>query len=204
MEEYRRVNVSASLNLARQAASSGVKRFIFISSIKVHGEQTPIGEPFTLGDPLAPEDPYGVSKLEAEIGLEQIANETGMELVIIRPPLGYGVGVKGNFATLMKFVVRGLPLPLAGIHNKRSFVGLDNLVDLIITCIEHPSAANQVFLAGDGQDLSTTELLRLASKAAGVRSRLVPLPISLLSFGAKLIGEETCFAQAHWLSTCGH
>lgn len=189
LAEFRRVNVDSTLNLARQAAASGVKRFIFLSSIKVNGEQTSICKPFTADDSPAPKDYYGISKLEAERGLQQIVNETGMEVVIIRPPLVYGPGVKGNFASLIKLVIKGLPLPLGGIYNQRSLVALDNLVDLIITCIDHPAAANQVFLAGDGQDLSTTELLRGVARAAGVPSRLVPIPNSLLILVAFFLGK---------------
>jgi len=188
--EYRRVNVDGTLNLARQTAAAGVDRFIFISSIKVNGEQTPLGQPFTADDTAAPEDAYGISKWEAEQGLKKIAAETGMEVVIIRPPLVYGPNVKGNFASMINLVERGFPLPLGAIHNQRSLVALDNLVDLTITCIDHPAAANQVFLAGDGQDLSTTELLRGVAKAAGKRSRLIPFPSSLLMLAATLLGKK--------------
>ncbi len=190
LAEYRKVNVEGTLNLARQAAKAGVSRFIYISSIKVNGEQTPLGKPFTADDVPAPEDPYGVSKLEAETGLREIASETGMEVVIIRPPLVYGPGVKGNFASMIKLVEKGLPLPLGAIHNKRSLVALDNLVDLIITCINHPAAANQVFLAGDGQDVSTTELLRGVGRAMGMPVRLIPVPAGMLMFGAGLLGKK--------------
>ncbi|MFX1712296.1 UDP-glucose 4-epimerase family protein [Stutzerimonas stutzeri] len=190
LAEYRRVNVEGTLNLARQAVAAGVKRFIFISSIKVNGEATANGKPFCADDQPAPEDAYGLSKLEAEEGLMKLAAETGMELVIIRPPLVYGQGVKGNFASMIKLVEKGLPLPLGAIHNKRSLVGIDNLVDLIIRCIDHPAAANQVFLAGDGEDLSTTELLRGVGKAMGYPARLIPVPAGLLQFGATLLGKK--------------
>lgn len=190
LAEYRKVNVEGTLNLARQAAKAGVSRFIYISSIKVNGEQTPQDTPFTADDVPAPEDPYGVSKLEAETGLHEIASETGMEVVIIRPPLVYGPGAKGNFASMIKLVEKGLPLPLGAIHNKRSLVALDNLVDLIITCIDHPAAANQVFLAGDGQDVSTTELLRGVGRAMDKPARLIPVPAGMLMFGAGLLGKK--------------
>lgn len=190
LAEYRRVNVDGTLNLARQAAEAGVKRLIFISSIKVNGEQTPLSQPFTAEDTPAPEDAYGISKWEAEQGLQKLASETGMEVVIIRPPLVYGPGVKGNFATIAKLVAKGLPLPLGAIHNQRSLVALDSLVDLIVTCIDHPAAANQVFLAGDGSDLSTTELLQGVAKAMSVPSRLIPVPTSILTFFAKLLGKK--------------
>ena len=190
LEEYRRVNVDGTLNLARQASVAGVKRFIFISSIKVNGEQTPLGQPFAADDMAAPKDAYGITKWEAEQGLGKIAAETDMEIVIVRPPLVYGPGVKGNFASIIKLVEKGFPLPLGAIHNQRSLVALDNLVDLIITCIDHPAAANQVFLAGDGQDLSTTELLLGLAKAAGKRSSLIPIPSFLLMLAATLFGKK--------------
>jgi len=190
LAEYRRVNVEGTLNLARQAAEAGVKRFIFISSIKVNGEQTSLGSSFTADDYPAPEDAYGISKFEAEQGLQKLAEEACMEVVIIRPPLVYGVGVKGNFATMTKLVSKGIPLPLGAVENKRSFVSVHNLVDLITTCIEHPAAANQVFLAGDGQDLSSTELLRGIAKAMEMPARLIPVPTSLLMLGAKLLGKK--------------
>ncbi|RRV12924.1 SDR family oxidoreductase [Stutzerimonas xanthomarina] len=190
LTEYRRVNVEGTLNLARQAAAAGIKRFIYISSIKVNGESTPLDKPFAFSDAPAPEDPYGLSKLEAERGLIQLAAHTGMEVVIIRPPLVYGPGVKGNFASMIKLVEKGLPLPLGAIHNKRSLVGIDNLVDLIIRCIDHPAAANQVFLAGDGEDISTTELLRGVGRAMGKPARLIPVPAGLLQFGATLLGRK--------------
>lgn len=190
LAEYRKVNVEGTLNLARQAAAAGVKRFIFISSIKVNGEQTPLGKPFTADDAAVPEDAYGISKWEAEQGLQQLAAEIGMEVVIIRSPLVYGPGVKGNFASMIKLVEKGLPLPLGAIHNRRSLVALDNLVDLIITCIDHPAAANQVFLAGDGEDVSTTELLRGVAKAAGKPCWLLPVPAGLLQLGATALGKK--------------
>jgi nucleoside-diphosphate-sugar epimerase len=177
--------------LAKQAAIAGVKRFIFISSIKVNGEKTSLGMPFTTDDVPAPEDAYGISKLEAELGLQQLASDCGMEVVIIRPPLIYGPNVKGNFAYMINLLDRELPLPLGAIHNLRSLVALDNLVDLIITCIDHPAAANQLFLAGDGQDLSTTELLRGVSRAMGKPSRLLPVPESLLMLAATLLGKKS-------------
>jgi len=190
LAEYRKVNVDGTVNLARQAVAAGVKRFIFISSIKVNGETTVNGRAFGADDKPAPEDAYGLSKLEAERGLTDIAAETGMEVVILRPPLVYGPGVKGNFASMIKLVEKGLPLPLGAIHNKRSLIGIDNLVDLIIRCIDHPAAANQVFLAGEGEDLSTTELLRGVGQAMGKPARLIPVPAGLLQFGAMLLGKE--------------
>lgn len=190
LSEYRSVNVSGTLNLARQAAQRGVKRFIFISSVKVNGEQTCLGFPFRVEDTPAPEDPYGISKYEAESGLIEIAEVTGMEVVVIRPPLVYGPGVKGNFASMINIVRRGVPIPFGAIANKRSLVGIDNLVDLIVTCIEHPKAANQIFLVSDGKDLSTPELLRAVAQAMGGRSRLIPVPGSILTLCASVLGKR--------------
>lgn len=190
LAEYRKVNVEGTRNLARQAAKAGARRFIFISSIKVNGEGTPLSGPYNANDKPAPEDPYGISKFEAEQALWEVSRDSGMEVVIIRPPLVYGPGVKGNFANMIKLVDKGLPLPLGAIHNKRSLVALDNLVDLVITCVDHPAAANQVFLAGDGQDLSTTELLQGVGKAVGKPARLIPVPAGMLMFGASLLGKK--------------
>ncbi|MDO6443705.1 SDR family oxidoreductase [Marinobacter sp. 2_MG-2023] len=190
LTEYRRVNVEGTLNLARQAVDAGVRRFVFISSIKVNGEQTRNNLPFTEKDRPAPQDAYGISKLEAERGLLALSDESDIEVVIIRPPLVYGPGVKGNFGSMINLVEKGLPLPLGAVNNKRSLVALDNLVDLIITCIDHPSAVNQIFLAGDGEDLSITELLKGLAKASGKVSKLVPVPAGFLMFGAKVLGKK--------------
>jgi nucleoside-diphosphate-sugar epimerase len=189
LAEFRKVNVEGTLNLARQAAAAGVKRFIFMSSVKVNGEVTALGSPFTEQNIANTQDAYAVSKYEAEQGLLEIAQQTGMEVVIIRPPLVYGAGVKANFASMMRVVKRGLPLPLGAIHNKRSFVSVQNLVSLIMCCIDHPAAANQVFLVSDGYDLSTTELLRECAKALAVKSRLIPVPQKIIEFGANLVGK---------------
>ena len=188
LAEYRRVNVDGTLNLARQAAAADVKRFIFISSIGVNGNVSTC--PFTEDDTPEAADLYAQSKWEAEQGLWEIQRETGIEVVIIRPPLVYGPDAPGNFGSLMRWAKKGIPLPLGAIHNQRSLVALDNLVDLIITCIDHPAAANQVFLAGDGQDLSTTELLRGVARAMGKPSRLIPVPSSLLMLGATVMGKK--------------
>lgn len=191
LAEYRRVNVEGTLNLARQAASAGIRRFVFISSIKVNGEATALGQPFTADDTPAPEDAYGLSKAEAEAQLRQVARETGMEVTIIRPPLIYGAGVKGNFASLISWVNRGLPLPLGGVtQNRRSLVGLDNLVDLILVCADHPKAANQTFLISDGEDLSTAELLKKIGTASGRAARLLWVPPRFISFLAGLVGND--------------
>ena len=189
LQEFRRVNVQGTLQLARQAAAAGVRRFVFISSIKVNGEATQPGHPFTADDVPAPMDAYGVSKMEAELGLREMAAQTGMELVIIRPPLVYGPGVRANFHAMMRWLARGMPLPLGAIHNLRSLVALDNLVDLIVTCIHHPAAANQTFLVSDGEDLSTSQLLRRMGQALGEPARLIPVPPALLKLGAALLGK---------------
>jgi nucleoside-diphosphate-sugar epimerase len=157
----------------------------------VNGEQTQKDQPFTEADQPQPEDSYGRSKWEAEEGLIKISQKTGMEVVIIRPPLVYGPGVKGNFDSLMRLVATGLPLPLGNINNKRSLVGLENLIDFIMTCIEHPAAANQAFFVSDGNDLSTSELLRVIAKAMGKPSRMLPVPLSLLEAGANLFGKKS-------------
>jgi len=186
---FRAVNMDGTLNLARQAAAAGVKRFVFISSVKVNGESTPLGRAFTETDALSPQDAYGLSKHEAEEGLRQLSDDTSMEVVVIRPPLVYGPGVKANFAALMRAVQRSWLLPLGAVHNQRSLVALDNLVDFIVTCITHPQAANQTFLVSDGQDLSTTELVRGMAQAAGVPARLLPVPVWALQAGALLLGK---------------
>ena len=189
LAEFRRINVQGTLNLARKAAAAGMRRFIFISSIKVNGEGTKLGVPYSANDLPAPVDPYGISKMEAEAGLRRISWDTGMEVVIIRPPLVYGHGVKANFAALMRAVQRGWPLPLGAVHNQRSLVALGNLVDFIVKCISHPQAANQTFLVSDGQDLSTTELVRGMARAAKVPARLLPVPVWVLQAGATLLGK---------------
>lgn len=189
LSDFRNVNVDGTLNLARQAAAAGVKRFIFLSSIKVNGEFTLPNQPFKANE-ANPQDPYGISKHEAEIGLRDIAAETGMEVVIIRPPLIYGAGVKANFASLSRIVKAGMPLPLGSvINNRRSFVSLQNLIDLIITCIDHPKAANQTFLVSDDDDVSTSELIRKIAKAQNVPTRLFPVPIIFLKSLAKVFGK---------------
>lgn len=190
LTEYRRVNVEGSMHLAKQAAKAGVRRFIFISSIKVNGEGRKNNHAYFYDDQPAPEDAYGISKAEAEAGLRQIAAETGMEIVIIRPTLVYGPGVKGNFSALMGLACRGLPLPLGAIHNCRSMVALDNLIDLIITCIDHPNAVNQTFLVSDDQDVSTTELLQKVAYAFGKKARLLPIPMSWMQSVASLLGKQ--------------
>lgn len=188
--EYFQVNVASTLNLAEQAAAAGVKRFIFISSIKVNGESTLPGAPFTADQPASPVDPYGVSKFKAEQGLRELAGRTSMEVVIIRPVLVYGPGVKANFLNMIRWLDKGVPLPLGSVNNRRSLVALDNLVDLIATCALHPAAANQTFLVSDGCDLSTTDLLRQVAKSLGKPARLLPVPVWLLTAAASAIGKK--------------
>lgn len=188
LSEFRAVNTEGTLNLACQAAEAGIKRFIFLSSIGVNGISNTSA--FSIYDSPAPTEDYAVSKLEAEIGLRKIAEETGMEVVIIRPPLVYGPNAPGNFGKLAKLTSKNLPLPFGAIHNKRSLVAVDNLVDLIVTCIDHPDAANQTFLVSDDHDVSTTELLREMTLAAGKKPRLLPVPISWLQLAGKLTGKQ--------------
>jgi len=187
---YRAANTHSTLRLAQQAASAGVRRFVFVSTLKVHGEKSLPRQAFTEAMAPAPADPYALSKHEAELGLRAIAEQTGMEVVIIRPPLVYGPGVKANFAALMRAVARGWPLPLGAIDNRRSLVALDNLVDFILTCLDHPAAANQTFLVSDGEDLSTPDLLRRLGVALGRPARLLPVPAPLLIAGAALLGRR--------------
>lgn len=189
LEKFREVNTLGTLNLARQAAEAGVGRFIFISSIKVNGESTLNGTRFSSGDEYNAEDPYGISKAEAEGGLLQLAKETGMEVVIIRPPLVYGPGVKGNFLNLLKLSQLPIPLPFGLVNNQRSMVYLDNLVDLIITCIDHPKAANKIFLASDGDDLSLASLLILIRGAMNKPPLLLPVPLGLFRLLGRLLGR---------------
>lgn len=202
LAEFRKVNTEGALNLARQAARAGVGRFVFVSSVKVNGESTPADKPFTPEDAFVPSDAYGLSKYEAEVGLRKIAQETGMEVVIVRPPLVYGPGVKANFAAMMCWVKRGVPLPLGGIrNNRRSLVSLDNLVDLIVVCTKHPKAANETFLVSDDDDMSTAELLGYMARALAVSNRALPIPVAWIEFAAKLIGRPA-IAQRLCASLC--
>jgi nucleoside-diphosphate-sugar epimerase len=190
LQEFRRVNVEGTLNLARQAVAAGVKRFIFLSSIKVNGEESLPGHPYHADDTPAPADPYGISKYEAEQGLLALARQTGLEVVIIRPVLVYGPGVKANFLSMVLWLSRGVPLPLGALtSNRRSMVALDNLVDLILTCAAHPSAANQIFLVSDGEDLSTTDLLQRTARSMHKKALLVPVPARMLQWTAKVLGK---------------
>ena len=191
LSEFRAINTDGTLKLAEQAAQAGVKRFIFVSSIKVNGESTTGKQPFSDADEPASEDPYGISKAEAEQQLLELGEQTGMEIVIIRPPLVYGEGVKANFASLMKLVGKGLPLPFRLItKNKRSLVSVYNLVDLIKVCIEHPNAANKVFLASDDHDLSTAEMVALMAKVQGKPNLALPVPEWCFKLAGKILDKQ--------------
>lgn len=191
LEEYREVNTRGTVNLARQAAQAGVKRFIFISSIKVNGEGTERDKPFTSFDAHAPEDDYGLSKAEAEQQLIELGQETGMEVVIIRPTLVYGPRVKANFASLMNLVSKGIPLPFGCINdNCRSLVSVTNLVDLIVTCIDHPNAANETFLVSDDHDVSTSEMVAQMAKALGKQQWQLPVPKWCYKMAGKALGKQ--------------
>ena len=187
---YRAINVEGTRRLAEQAEAYGVKRLVYLSSIKVNGERTFKGVGFTATDFAKPEDPYGISKWEAEQVLLEVAARNRLEVVIIRPPLVYGPGVKGNFYTILKWLSCGIPLPLGAIYNRRSLVGIDNLVDLIITCINHPAAANQTFLVSDGEDISTTDLLRRLARSFQKPAYLLRVPSAVLELTARLVGKK--------------
>lgn len=190
LAEFRRVNVAGSLHLARQAAAAGVRRFVYVSSIKVNGEATSTGRAFRSDDPPQPIDPYGISKHEAELALSRIATSTGMELVVVRPPLVYGPGVRANFRSMMNWLKRGVPMPFGAIDNRRSLLALENLCDLLATCLRHPAAAGQTFLASDGEDVSTTQLLWRLGRALGQPARLVPVPPALLRMMFGVMGKQ--------------
>ncbi|MDX7949912.1 NAD-dependent epimerase/dehydratase family protein [Lichenihabitans sp. Uapishka_5] len=194
---YRRVNLEGTLALARQAHEAGVSRFVFVSSIKVNGERTVAGQRFRADDAPHPLDAYGRSKQAAEDGLLAFGARTGMEVVIVRPPLVYGPGVGANFRALVTLARRGLPLPFGLIRNKRSLIAVENLVDLLMHCITHPRASGRVWLCSDGEDISTPDLLRAICRASDVPARLFPLPPSLLQAAASLAGRG---AAAHRLT----
>ena len=190
---YRRTNTEATLNLARQAAQARVKRFVFISTIKVNGEGR--DAPYRETDAPAPEDEYALSKWEAELGLHRIAQETGLEVVILRPPLVYGPGVKANFRRLIETVARGWPLPLGAVRNRRSLLYLGNFVDAIRLCLEHPGAAEQTFLLDDGEPVSTPQLIRALAAAMRRPARLLPVPPWLLEFAGALLGKRAAVTR---------
>ena len=195
LREFRRANVDLTLRLAQQARDANVRRFIFLSSAKVHGESSLPGRPFTEVDTPAPADPYAVSKLEAEQALWALAEKTDMDVVIVRMPLVYGPGVKANFYNLMRWLKSGFPLPFGAVNNLRSLVALENLLDLLMVCMDHPSAANEVFLVADGDDVSTTELLRRLSSALQMPARLLPVPPSTLAGIARITGRFALYTR---------
>jgi len=193
LQAFRAVNVEATVDLAYRAVEAGVRRFVFMSTIKVNGERTASGVSFRADDTPAPEDPYAISKWEAEQRLHAIAEDTGLEVVIIRPPLVYGPGAKGNFASLIRWANRGLPLPLGAVHNRRSMIALDNLVSFTSLCADFhasPNVSGQVFLVSDGEDVSTTELMHRVARAYGYKSRLLPIPVGWMRFAARLVGQS--------------
>jgi len=190
LDAYRMVNVDGTRRLAEQAAAAGVRRLVYLSSIKVNGEQTAPWAPFSSSDVPAPEDAYGISKWEAEQALWEISARTGLEVVVVRPPLVYGPGVKGNLARLLRLVHSGAPLPLGSVQNRRSLIGLDNLVDLLVRCVDHPAAAGNTFLASDGEDLSTPDLLRHMAAVMGRSARLLPVPVPLLRLAGSALGKR--------------
>lgn len=192
---FREVNTAGTLNLARQAVAAGVRRFVFISSIGVNGLYTRQGDCFTEQSPPAPHNDYALSKWEAEQGLLEISRETGLEVVILRPPLVYGPGVKANFLRLIRMVERGLPLPLGAIHNRRSFLYLGNFVDAIRLCVEHPQAAGQTFLLDDGEPVSTPELIRALARAMGRPARILAVPVGVLKLAGALVGKRAAVAR---------
>jgi nucleoside-diphosphate-sugar epimerase len=188
----RMVNFEGTENLARQAAAAGVKRLVYVSTVKINGEQT-YGRPFKPEDAPSPRDPYAISKFEAEQALLRVASETALQPIIIRPPLVYGPGVKGNFLSLIRWIDKGLPLPLARIDNRRSLIALDNLIDILMRCIHHPAVSGEIFLVSDGEDLSTPELIRRIAGALRRPARLWPVPMTLLRLAAQAIGKRQGF-----------
>jgi nucleoside-diphosphate-sugar epimerase len=194
LTDFRAVNTAGTINLARQAAAAGVKRIIYVSTIKVNGEHTS-ARPFRADDKPGPEDAYAQSKLEAELALHEISQHTGLAVVIVRPPLVYGPGVKGNFLSMLHVIQRGWPLPLASCDNRRSFIGLTNLASLLECCVTHPAAAGQLFLASDGEDLSMPDLLNRVARALGRKSRLLPFPPALLHLAARIVGRPGIYER---------
>lgn len=193
LQEFRKVNVAGTLKLGRDAAKAGVRRFVFVSSIKANGEETPV--PYGAGSLPNPVDPYGISKWEAEQGLRGIAAETGMELVVVRPALVYGPGVKGNFLNLLKAVQRGIPLPLASIRNTRSLIYVGNLVDALARCATHPAAAGKTYLLSDGEDVSTAQLVRKVAAALRVPVRLLAFPPVLIRLAGRVTGKSAAMRR---------
>lgn len=195
MSEYRRVNVEGSKHLAEAAAKMGVKRIVYISSIKVNGEYTEPGRPFSISDDPNPSDPYGISKWEAEQALWEVAAKTGLEVVIIRPPLVYGPGVKGNMARLNSMLRSGIPFPFASIENRRSLIGIENLISYILLCLDNPKAAGKTLLVSDGEDVSTPDLLRYIAFYSGVSLHLFSVPEFFFTSVGKLLGQQSALER---------
>lgn len=195
IKRFREANVSATINLAQQAADTAVRRFIFVSSIKVNGESTPAGKPFRATDLRSPLDPYGISKAEAEEALIALGKKTGMEITIVRPPLVYGPGVKGNFQNLIRWARFGVPSIFSKVKNKRSFISVNNLSDFLITVLHHPKAANSAFLVSDGEDLSTHEMLTRLTIALGGTPKSIPVPPTILQGLGSLVGRKDMIAR---------
>lgn len=195
LEEFRKVNVEGTMHLARSAVAAGVQRFVYVSSIKVNGEETPAGTAYDETAHPHPQDPYGVSKWEAEQALHQLARETGLEVVVVRPPLVYGPGVKGNFIALMRAVAQGVPLPFGSIHNARDLIYVGNLADLLILCATHPGAAGQTYVVRDGEPLSTSELVRQLARALEVSLRMLPIPVMALELVGRMSGRSAQIAR---------
>lgn len=195
LEEFRTANVDATLNLARQAASAGIRRFVFVSTIKVNGECTEPGKPFTTNDPPNPQDPYAISKAEAESALKVLGDETGMEIVIVRPPLVYGPGVGGNFRSLMKWAASGLPSILADVNNSRSMVFISNFCDMLLTALDHPKAAETIIFVSDGRALSTHEVLSALAAAYGQKKKSIRVPVPALVLIGRLLRRENAIRR---------
>lgn len=189
LKEFRRVNAAGTERLARSAARAGVRRFVFVSTAKVHGEATTGNAPFRESDAPRPQDPYAISKWEAEQALWRVAAETGLEVVVVRPPLVYGPGVGGNFLRLLRWVKRGVPLPFSSVRNRRSLVYVGNLADALLACVEQPQAAGKTYLLSDDQVFSTPDLIRTLASPMGLTPRLLPCPPLLLGLGGRLLGK---------------
>ncbi len=188
LAKFRKVNVAGTLKLAESAAKAGIKRFLFVSSIGVNGTCTTL--PYTELDSPNPQDAYGISKFEAEQALHKLSAKTGMKMVIVRPPLVYGAGAKGNFAQMLKVLAKGIPLPFLSVQNKRSFIYLENLVDALILCATHPEAAGKTYLVSDGQDVSTPDLLRKLSNLMGMPAKILPCSPTFMRLAGRLFGKS--------------
>jgi nucleoside-diphosphate-sugar epimerase len=189
LPRFREVNVECTRRLAQGASAAGVRKFIFLSSLKVHGERS-LGRPIREDDPRCPADAYAISKVEAEDALRDVSRETGLNVITLRPPAVYGPGARGNILRLLRLISRGIPLPLGSIANQRSLIYMDNLVDAIIACIDATPRPHCTYLVSDGEDVSTPDLVRRLAAALGVPARLVPCPVALLKLGARVMGRS--------------